>query len=235
MTEQDAVSLFLKDGDAFTVGGFLMNRESDNVFREIARQGQKHLTYIEESCTLGIDLLFGMGAIDRFDQAYMPNRQLGDLTGLPQLNRCLNEGEPRPVEMGGCVKTANYKGNKKWIKVVDWTNFMIALRFVAGSMNVPFMPCRSAISSDIVKNNDEIKIIDDPYGNKPTVLVPAINPDVAFISVQKADQRGNGQIFGYKGVEGWKGRAPKHVVLITGALVSAEETMKHRTNTVVPA
>ncbi|OPY91407.1 MAG: hypothetical protein A4E73_02030 [Syntrophaceae bacterium PtaU1.Bin231] len=40
MSEKEAVATFLHDGDLFTVGGFLNNRESDSVFREIARQGQ---------------------------------------------------------------------------------------------------------------------------------------------------------------------------------------------------
>ncbi len=235
MTEQEAVSSFLKDGDSFTVGGFLLNRESDCVFREIARQGTKHLHYIEESCSLGIDILIGLGAIDRFDQAYMPNRQLGDISGLPCLERCLKEGIPRPAEMGGYAKTLDYVGNETPIKIVDWTNFMISLQFVAGSMNVPFMPCRSGLETDIIKYNEEIKVIDDPYENKPIVLVPALNPEVAFISVQRADRRGNAQVFGYKGVDEWKARAAKHVVVFTEEIVSTEEIMKNPANTIVPS
>ncbi|MBU2647357.1 hypothetical protein KKI24_21805, partial [bacterium] len=92
MSEKEAVSRFLKDGDTFTVGGFLFNRESDSVFREIARQGQKKLTFIEESTTYSIDMLIGTGAIDRFDQAFIPHRQVGQMNGMPCLDRCHRDG-----------------------------------------------------------------------------------------------------------------------------------------------
>ncbi len=234
MTEQEAVSRFLKDGDTFTISGFLVNREPDSVFREIARQGQKGLTYVEESSTLGVDILFGLGAIDRFDQAYMANRQLGAITGMVNLERCLKEGNPRPVEMGGYLKTENYTGSEKWIKVVDWSNFMVSLRFVAGAMNVPYMPCRSGFGSDILKYNKELIVQNDPFENKPLVLVPALKPDVAFIAVQRADRRGNGQVFGHKGVDEWKARAAKHVVLFAEEIVETEVIMETPANTLVP-
>lgn len=235
MSEQDAVRTFLKDGDTFTVGGFLLNRESESVFREIARQGQRHLTYIEESCTFGIDLLIGTGAIDRFDQAYIPHHQVGGILGLPMLNRCLHEGDPRPVDMGGVMATPSDRSDQEPFKLVDWTNFMVSLRFVAGSMNLPYMPCRSGIGTDIPKYNKEIIISEDPFEHSPIALIPACKPDVAFISVQRADRRGNGQVFGYKGVDEWKARAAKHVVLLTEELVSTEKISENPANTVVPA
>ena len=234
MTEQEAVSRFLKDGNIFTVGGFLTNRESDCVFREIARQGQKNLHYAEESATFGIDILIGLGVIDRFDQAYIANRQLGAITGMANLERCLKEGIPRPVDMGGYLKTEEYAGSEKWIKVVDWSNFMLTLRFVAGALNVPYIPCRSGIGSDILKYNTELIVQNDPFENKPLVLVPALKPDVAFISVQRADRRGNGQVFGHKGVDEWKARSAKHVVLFTEEIVDTEVIMETPANTIVP-
>ncbi|MCP4752240.1 MAG: CoA transferase subunit A [Proteobacteria bacterium] len=235
MTEQEAVSTFLKDGDTFTVGGFLLNRESDCVFREIARQGRKHLTFIEESCSFGIDILIGIGALDRFDLAYMPQRQIGGINGLPCLERCFKEGDPKPVNMGGVMQTPNYEGSEKPLEVVDWTNFMVSLRFVAGALNVPFMPCRSSLGTDIPKYNKEIMITEDPFEKKPIAYIPALRPDVAFISVQKADRRGNGQVFGYKGVDEWKARAAKHVVLFTEELVTTKKIAENPALTVVPS
>ena len=39
MSEHDAVAKFLKEGDTFTVGGFLLNRESDSVFSRDCQTG----------------------------------------------------------------------------------------------------------------------------------------------------------------------------------------------------
>ena len=235
MSEQESISRFLKNGDTFTVGGFLLNRESDCIFREIARQDITQLNYIEESCSFGIDILIGIGAIDRFDQAYIPQHQVGSVNGLPQLNRSLKEGDPRPVKMGGVLNTQNYLGDQEPLELIDWTNYMISLRFVAGAMDIPYMPCRSGIGTDIVKYNKEIIVSEDPFKNKPIVLIPACKPDVAFISVQRADRQGNGQVFGYKGVDEWKARAAKHVVLLTEELVPTERIAENPANTLIPS
>lgn len=235
MTEKEAVATFLQDGDCFTVGGFLMNRESDCVFREIARQGKKRLHYIEESATMSIDMLIGVGAIDRFDTAYIPHRQVGQMDGMPALERCLRHGDPRPVICGGVLKTPDGLGNGDPMELVDWSNFMVALRFVAGAMNVPFMPCKSGFGTDLLKHNTELKVMDDPFEHKPIVLVPALKPDVAFISVQRADRRGNGQVFGYQGTDEWKVRAARHVVLIAEELVSTDKIRENPSCTLVPS
>jgi glutaconate CoA-transferase subunit A len=234
MTEKEAVSTFLHDGDTFTVGGFLANRETDCIFREIARQGQKHLTYIEESSTYSIDTLIGLGQIDRFDTAFI-GFKAGGLVGLPCLNRCYTTGTPRPINMGNFLQTENYKGNEQPMQLVDWSNFQVALRFVAGALNVPFMPNRSSFATDLPKYNTEIKYMLDPYTNKPLHLIPSCNPDVAFISVQRADRRGNGQLWGHEATDEWKVRAAKHVVLFTEELVKTEKIYENPTNTIVPA
>jgi glutaconate CoA-transferase subunit A len=238
MTEKEAVEIFLHDGDSFCVGGFVMWRQPESVFREIARQGKKSLSLIDESGTFeGIDLLVELGMLDRIDTAYAITRQVGGISGTPALERGLKEGLPRPVEAGGVLATPKdkVKSDVPPLKIVDWTNFQVALRFVAGAFNVPFMPCRSSIGSDIPKYNKEIKEINDPYENKPLILIPAYKPDVAFISVQRADRRGNGQIWGFKGTDYWKARAAKHVVLLTEELVATEKMYENPGLTVIPA
>lgn len=235
MSEKEAVSAFLHDGDSFTVGGFLLNRESDSIFREIARQGQKNLKYIEESSTFSADILIGTGQLIRFDVAYIAHRQVGAMYGMPNLQRCLQEGQPRPVDMGGYMATKDYQGDEEPLVVADWTNFQVALRLVAGAMNVPYMPTKSSLGSDIPVYNKELIVTNDPFNDEPLVLVPACKPDVAFISVQRADRRGNGQVWGYTSTDAWKARAARHVVLVTEEIVPTEKIYEHPSNTVVPA
>ena len=238
MTEKEAVETFLHDGDSFCMGGFVMWRQPESVMREIARQGKKNLSLIDESGTFeGIDLLVELGMLDRIDTAYAITRQVGGISGTPALERGLKEGLPRSVEAGGVLATPKdkVKSDVPPLKIVDWTNFQVALRFVAGGFNVPFMPCRSSIGSDIPKYNKEIKEIVDPYENKPLILIPAYKPDVAFISVQRADRRGNGQIWGFKGTDYWKSRAAKYVVLLTEELVPTERIYENPGLTTIPA
>lgn len=237
MTEKEAVATFLHDGDSFAIGGFIQWRQPQSIVREIIRQRKKNLSLIDESAFFGMDQLVGAEVLDRLDLAYWPIRQIGGIVGLPSVERCLKEGDPRPIDIGGILKTPEdkIKSDKPPLKIVDWTNFEVSLRFMAGALNVPFIPCRSSLGTDIPKYNKEIKVIDDPYENKPLLLIPAHKPDVVFISVQRADRRGNGQVWGFRGTEYWKARAAKHVVLLTEELVPAEKIYENAGMTVIPA
>ncbi len=238
MTEKEAVETFLHDGDSFCMGGFVMWRQPQSIMREIARQGRKNLSLIDESGDFeGIDLLVELGMLDRIDIAYTLTRQVGGISGTPALERGLKEGIPRPVEAGGVMVTPEEKieSDVPPLKIVDWTNFEISLRFIAGAFNIPFMPCRSSLGADIPKYTREIKEMDDPYENKPLLLIPAYKPDVAFIPVQRADRRGNGQIWGFKGTDYWKARAAKYVVLLTEELVPTEKIYENPGLTTIPA
>jgi len=238
MTEKEAVETFVHDGDSFCMGGFVMWRQPESVMREMVRQGKKNLSVIDESGDFeGIDLLVEMGMLDRIDIAYSMTRQVGGISGTPALERGIREGVPRPVEAGGVLATPKDKvnSNEPPLKIVDWTNYQISLRLMAGAFNVPFMPCRSSLGTDIPKYNRDIKVINDPFENKPLVLIPAYRPDVAFISVQRADRRGNGQVWGFKGTDQWKARASKHVVLLTEELVPTEKIYENPGLTIVPA
>ena len=238
MTEKEAVETFLHDGDSLCMGGFVMWRQPESIMREVARQGKKNLSLIDESGDFeGIDLLVELGMLDRIDIAYLISRQVGGISGTPAIDRGIREGVPRPIEAGGVLATPKdkLKSDVPPLKIVDWTNFEISLRFVAGALNVPFMPCRSSFGSDIPKYTKEIKVINDPYENKPLLLIPAYKPDVAFISVHRADRRGNGQIWGFRGTDYWKARAAKHVVLLTEELVTTEKICENPGLTVIPA
>ena len=52
---------------------------------------------------------------------------------------------------------------------------------------------------DLEKVNPNIKRIADPYGGKDVIVVPALNPDVAIVHVQRADKEGNAHLWGIIG------------------------------------
>ena len=61
----------------------------------------------------------------------------------------------------------------------------------AAEKGVPFLPLRGVIGSDLVAHRDDWRVIDDPYGHGPLLLVPAIRPDVALLHAACADRAGN--------------------------------------------
>ncbi|MBC7345840.1 MAG: CoA transferase subunit A [Clostridia bacterium] len=212
MTLAEAVSRFVFDGATLTFGGFI-GRDCVAVVHEIVRQGKKDLTVIDDSKTDITDILVGAGLLKKWEGAYFGYGALGL---APNFRRSIEQGIPYRVE------------------VEDWTNAAISMRFLAAALNLPFMPTRSMLGSDILKYNQKVKVIQDPFEGQPLALVPAARPDVAFIHVQRADITGNGQIWGFTGSDENKVRAAKRVVLTCEEIVPPEEIKRQANLTAIP-
>ena len=67
-------------------------------------------------------------------------------------------------------------------------------RLGAGARNLPFLPTRGAIGSDLIRHNpDNLKMMDDPFGGHQVLACRALVPDVSLIHVHRADRFGNCQ------------------------------------------
>ncbi len=101
-------------------------------------------------------------------------------------------------------------------------------------MNIPFLPTRSLLGTDIPKHNKSIIIQKDPYQGEPVAIVPAANPDVALIHVQRADPMGNAQIYGFIASDDNKARASKHVVITCEEIVPTDSLRREPQLTTIP-
>jgi glutaconate CoA-transferase subunit A len=133
------------------------------------------------------------------------------------MRRAMEHGVPRPIE------------------VDDYTNYTGSLRLLAGAMNIPFMPTKSLLGSDIPKFNKNIKIIEDPYEGGKVALVPAAKPDVAFVPVQRCDVRGNAQVWGPVGCDDLRAKAAKKTVIICEEIIPTEEIERIPNMTTIPS
>ncbi len=209
---KDAIAEYVHDGDSVSFSGMGGEQCNASAF-EIVRQGKKNLTIIGDSpCDVG-DVLIGAGAVKKLEVAWCGYAVAGLAANY---RRAVEEGIP------------NY------LEVVDFSNFTVGLRFLAGAMNVSFLPTRSLLGSDIPKYNQCIKIIDDPYTGGPIALVPAANPDVGFVHAHKADILGNTQIFGWSSNAENIARAAKHTIITCEEIVSSDEIRMHPNCTIVP-
>jgi glutaconate CoA-transferase subunit A len=91
------------------------------------------------------------------------------------------------------------------------------------------------LGSDIITHNPHIRVLDDPYGKGPVALVPAVQPDVAFIHVQRADKAGNAQIWGMLANDDNLGRAAKAVVITCEEIIPTSEIRKIPNMTAIPS
>lgn len=81
-------------------------------------------------------------------------------------------------------------------EVMEIDEGMFQLGLKAAAQNLPFLPCRAGLGTDVLTHNPDIKVIQDPYHGEYLVAVPAIKLDVALCHVSEADQLGNSFIGG---------------------------------------
>jgi glutaconate CoA-transferase subunit A len=213
MDLQEAIKKFVEPGCSVTFGGS-NGRHPMAAAYEIARQKIGNLTIIMENSLTGEDLLTGLGLVKKIETSWVG---ISGIDMAYNIRRAIEKGVPRPIELE------------------DYSNFTGSLRFLAGAMGISFIPTKSLLGSDIPRYNPKIKIIDDPYTGEPIALVPAANPDVAIIPVQRADKKGNAQIFGHLGIDDLKARAAEKVIILCEEIVATSEIRKLQNATIIPS
>jgi len=83
------------------------------------------------------------------------------------------------------------------IEVMELDEGMVQWGLRAAAMNLPFLPTRVGLGTDVLTHNPELKFVKSPYSDKEKlVAMPAINLDAALLHVNKSDEKGNTQIMG---------------------------------------
>jgi len=219
MTAKEAVSRFIHDGETVLVGGFF-HGISYALTHELIRQGKKNLTICASAYNEHADQLIGAGCVDRIISSYIWMEVFGPCYSF---RRAMEKGIPHKVEME------------------DYTNFSMAVRFMAGALGIPYVPLNSLKGSDMMTHSswmgeDKVKLLDDPFGSGTQhALVPALKPDVGYFHAQRADAEGNVQMWGNMGDAPWSVRACKTLVVSVEEIVSREEIGRDPNRTILPA
>lgn len=215
MQMQAAIAAYVPDGAHISIGGFTINRNPMAAVYEIIRQRKKNLHLYAHSNGHGADELIGGGCLSRLEIAYG------------------GSGRFAPT----CIRFRKAVENGS-LPVEDYSNYQMTLRFTAGAMGVPFLPTRSGLGSDIVNRwgfnpeerredkrlpDEKLIVMDNPFGDwadtHKLVLVPAINPDVTIIHVQKADPTGLARIQGLPFADAEQAKAARHLIITCEELV----------------
>lgn len=121
------------------------------------------------------------------------------------------------------------------VSIEEYTHFITGARYVAGASGLPFMPVTvPVLASDLAKHSDVFKTIDCPFTGKKICLVKAINPDVAIIHGQRADRKGNLQMWGIVGSNREIAMASEHVIVSVEEIVDSEVVRRDPNRTVIP-
>ena len=207
----EEAAAFVRDGDTVGIGGSTMSRTPMGMIWTLIRAGKKQLTCARSIVSSDGDLLFGSGACDHMVTSWFSQ---GILWGVSKVMR-------HHVETG----KARYD---------EWSHMAMGMRFRAGAMGVPFLPIRSMLGSDVRKQRPEPIEIDCPFTGEKLLLVPALNPDVALIHVQRCDSYGNAQIDGLQFMDIDLAMAANKVILTTERIVSNDQIRRAPDQTKIP-
>ncbi len=202
---------FVQDGMKVGVGGSTMSRTPMALLWELIRQHRKDLSISRCIVSTDGDLVFGSGIANRVVTSWFAQ---GILWGLSKVMR-------HHVE----------KGDKAY---EEWSHMAIGMRFRAGGMGVPFLPTRAMLGSNIMDQRPEAKQMDCPFTGEKVLLVPALNPDVALIHVQRCDAYGNAQIDGLQFMDIDLALAANSVILTTERIVSNDQIRRAPDQTKIP-
>ena len=205
----EAISKYVNDGDTLYAAGFT-HLIPFAAGHEIIRQGKKNLTLARATPDLIYDQMVAAGCAKKVIFSYMGNPGVGSLR---------------------IVRSAIEKGELEW---EEYSHFGMITRLQAGASGLPFLPMNQTGATDLEKINPNIKRIPDPYGGKDVIVVPALNPDVAIVHVQRADANGNAHLWGIIGEQKEAAFAAKKVIVTAEEIVDESVIRSDPNRTMIP-
>ena len=210
ITMRSAIAELVADGASVALGLQLEQMIPFAAGHEIIRQKRRGLTLIGPISDILFDQLIGAGCVERVIAAWVGNVMMGSAYNFR-----------RAVESGR-------------LKVTNLTNFAVALALQAGAMGVPFLPTRSALGTDLAKDNEFFSQFQSPFTGEKLHAVKALVPDVTIVHVQRADREGNAHCWGGFGVMLEAVRAAKKVIVVAEEIVEPEVIASDPNRTVIP-
>ena len=216
MSAGDAVARFVSDGAMVALGGFTINRNPMAFVYEMARRRVRDLHLVAHSNGQALDTLVGAGCVSRIEVAYGGNGRFAPT--CVRFRKAVERGE---------------------VAVEDYSNYQMALRFLAGALNVPFIPTKSGLHTDLVARqgfsseyraahglpDKKLIVMPDPFDGAcdDVVLLPALKPDLAVVHVQTVGDDGTVRIKGLTFADLEQAKAARAVIVTCEEIVPAAE------------
>jgi glutaconate CoA-transferase subunit A len=191
---RDAVRDLVRVGDTVALEGFthLIPHAAGH---EVIRQGKRELTLVRMTPDVIYDQLIGMGCARKLVFSWGGNPGVGS---LHRLRDAVERDWPRPLELE------------------EHSHAGMAAAYAAGAANVPFGVLRGYSGGDLPART-RVKAVTCPFTGEELAAVPAHRPDVGIVHAQRADGKGNVQLWGILGVQ-------KETVLASArSIVTVEE------------
>ncbi|HEY9392464.1 MAG TPA: CoA transferase subunit A [Mycobacteriales bacterium] len=191
----EAVAELVHDGDTVALEGFT-HLIPVAAGHEIIRQGRRDLTLVRMTPDIVYDQLIGAGCARKLIFSWGGNPGVGS---LHRFRDAVEHDWPTPLELE------------------EHSHAGMVNRYVAGASGLPFAVLRGYAGTDLPEHTDTVRPITCPFTGERLMAVAALNPDVTVIHAQRADRRGNVQMWGITGVQ------KEAVLAASRSLVTVEE------------
>ena len=205
----EAITQHVHNGDCVYAAGFT-HLIPFAAGHEIIRQGIKGLVLARATPDLIYDQMVAADCARKVIFSYMGNPGVGSLR---------------------FVRAELEAGKLEW---EEYSHFGMISRLQAGATGLPFMPMNPTAADDLAHANQNYRTVVDPYSGREVVVVPALNPDVAIVHVQRADAEGNAQIWGIIGEQKEAAFASKRVILTAEEIVDEAVIRSDPNRTLIP-
>ena len=175
----EGIAAVVSDGDTLVMEGFT-HLIPFAAGHEIIRQRRRDLTLVRMTPDLIYDQLIGMGCASKLIFSWGGNPGVGS---LHRFRDAVENGWPLPLELE------------------EHSHAGMANRYLAGASGLPFAVLRGYVGTDLPAQTDTIRPITCPFTGEVLTAVPALSPDVTIIHAQRADRKGNVQMWGILGVQ----------------------------------
>jgi glutaconate CoA-transferase subunit A len=207
-----AAAGLVSDGDVVALQNMATQAAPMAMVRELIRQGKKSIGLV---CLVGgmpVDWLAAAGVIDRL---------IGAAVSMEQFGLCQ---QYRKAVEGGRVR------------VEELSETALNARLGAGARNLPFLPTRGLIGTDLIDINENLMLFEDPFDGETLVACRALVPDVALVHAHRADQHGNVQ---YDPTIIWPDlgimpKAARKTIVTCEEIVDSDVLRRHPERTVLP-
>lgn len=207
MSMAEAIERFVADGSKVAMGTALEPLIPFAAGHEMIRQRRRDLELVGPISDALFDQLIGASCVSRVTAAWVGN---------------VSEG------LGHCYRRACEQSLPRALDVHDHSNFSISLALWAAAWNVPSLPTRSLLGSDILRTNPNLSV---GFG---LVHVGAVRPDVAVIHVQRADAMGRAHVWGPLGITEEAGLAADRVIVTCEELVDSDVILSDPNRILLP-
>jgi glutaconate CoA-transferase subunit A len=82
------------------------------------------------------------------------------------------------------------------IQAREWGEGLFLQGLRAAAWNLPFLPSRAGLGSDVLTHDAGLALVHDPYGGEDLVAVPPLKLDAALVHADVCDRHGNGAVLG---------------------------------------